>query len=138
MTVLYMLDTNMVSYIVKRQSPIARARLLELKEDEVAAVSAITEAEIRYGLARRPEATSLKLLMDGFLASIQVLPWGRREAETYGRVRANLEKRGMSLGSMDMMIAAHAIAAGSILVTNDRAFGQVNELSGIVNWASDL
>ena len=133
-----MLDTNMVSYIVKRQSPIARARLLELKEDEVAAVSAITEAEIRYGLARRPEATSLKLLMDGFLASIQVIPWGRREAETYGRVRANLEKKGMSLGSMDMMIAAHAIAAGSVLVTNDRAFGQVNELSGIVNWATDF
>ncbi len=133
-----MLDTNMVSYIVKRQSPVARARLLALKEGEIAAVSSITEAEIRYGLAKRPEAISLKALMDGFLASIQVLPWGRQEADTYGRVRAKLEKNGLSLGSMDMMIAAHAIAVGAVLVTNDRAFGQVNDLPNIVNWATDL
>jgi tRNA(fMet)-specific endonuclease VapC len=86
-----MLDTNMVSYIVKGRSPSARARLLALKEDEVAAVSAITEAEIRYGLAKRPEATALKTLMDGFLASIKVLSWGRDEADTYGRVRDKLE-----------------------------------------------
>ena len=138
MTVRYMLDTNMVSYIVKRQSPVARTRLLTLNKDEVAAVSAITEAEIRYGLARRPDATSLKALMDGFLASIQVLPWGRQEADIYGRVRAELEKNGISLGSMDMMIAAHAIAGGAVLVTNDRAFGQLNELTGIVNCTTDL
>jgi tRNA(fMet)-specific endonuclease VapC len=133
-----MLDTNMVSYIVKGRSPSARARLLALKEDEVAAVSAITEAEIRYGLAKRPEATALKTLMDGFLASIKVLSWGRDEADTYGRVRAKLEKNGMSLGSMDMMIVAHAIATGAVLVTNDKAFAQVEDLSATVNWTTDL
>ncbi len=112
--------------------------MLALKQGEIAAVSSVTEAEIRYGLAKRPEATSLKALMDGFLAGIQVLPWGRKEADTYGRVRAELEKNGLSLGNMDMMIAAHAIAVGSILVTNDKAFTQVNDLPGIVNWATDL
>ena len=94
MTFFYMLDTNMVSYIVKGRSPAARARLLALKDGEVGAVSAITVAEIRYGLAKRPEATSLKALMEGFLASIQVLPWGQAEAEAYGLVRAKLEKNG--------------------------------------------
>ena len=138
MTYLHILDTNMVSYIVKGRSPAARARLLALKDDEVAAVSAITEAEIRYGLAKRPEATALKTLMDAFLASIQVLPWSRGEADTYGRVRARLEKNGMSLGNMDMMIAAHAIATGAVLVTNDKAFAQVDELPALVNWATDL
>ena len=138
MTSLQMLDTNIVSYIVKGRSPAARARLLALKDDEVACVSAITEAEIRYGLVRRPEATVLKTLMDGFLASIRVLPWSRDEADAYGRVRAKLEKSGMSLGNMDMMIAAHAIAAGAVLVTNDKAFAQVEDLHLSANWATDL
>jgi len=133
-----MLDTNMVSYVVKGRSPAARARLLALKDDEVAAISAITEAEIRYGLAKRPEATALKALMEGFLASIQVLPWDRDEADAYGRVRAKLEKNGISLGSMDMMIAAHASASGAVLVTNDKVFSQVEDLHATVNWATDL
>ncbi len=81
----------MVSYIAKGRSSAARTRLLGLKDDEVACISAITEAEIRYGLAKRPEATALKALMDGFLASIHVLPWGRDEAEAYGVLRAKLE-----------------------------------------------
>ncbi len=88
-----MLDTNMVSYIVKGRSQAARARLLALKDDEVAAVSAVTEAEIRYGLAKRPEATALKVLMDGFLSSIQILPWSRSESAAYGHPRQAGEKR---------------------------------------------
>ena len=138
MTFTYMLDTNMVSYIAKGRSLAASARLLDLKDDEVACVSAITEAEIRYGLSKKPEATTLKSLMDGFLASIRVLAWGREEANAYGRVRAKLEDGGMSLGNMDMMIAAHAIVTGAVLVTNDKAFAQVNELHATVNWATDL
>ena len=133
-----MLDTNMVSYIVKNRSPAASARLLALKEDEAACMSVITEAEIRYGLSKKPEATTFKFLMDSFLASVQVLPWGRPEAEAYGHVKAKLEKSALSLGNMDMMIAAHAIVTGAVLVTNDQAFAQVEELSAIVNWAIDL
>ncbi len=105
-----MLDTNMVSYIARGRSTAARTRLPKLKDDEVACISAVTEAEIHYGLAKRPEATALKALMDGFLAGIQVLPWDRNEAEAYGSIRANLEAAGITLGNMDMMIAAHALA----------------------------
>ncbi len=133
-----MLDTNMISYIVKDRFPAASARLLALKEDEAACVSVITEAEIRYGLSKKPEATTSKFLMDSFLASIQVLPWGRREAEAYGHVKAKVERSGLSLGNMDMMIAAHAIVTGAVLVTNDQAFAQVEELSATVNWAIDV
>lgn len=136
-TVTYMLDTNMVSYIVKGRSLAASDRLLAMTQDEVACVSAITEAEIRYGLSRRPEATTFKALMEGFLASIQVLPWGRDEADAYGQIRARLERYGMSLGNMDTMIAAHAVVTGAVLVTNDKAFGQVEGLT-TANWAQDL
>ncbi len=136
--VMYLLDTNMVSYIVKGRSIVATDKLVALSGNEVAAVSAITVAEIRYGLAKKPQATALRSLMDSFLASIQVLPWGTDEAEAYGIVRAKLEKKGITLGNMDMMIAAHAIVARATLVTNDKAFAQVDELSFPVNWATDL
>lgn len=135
---IYLIDTNMVSYIVKGRSLAASDRLVALSSNEIAAVSAITVAEIRYGLAKKPEATALKSLMDSFLASIQVLPWGTEEAEAYGGIRAMLDKRGISLGNMDMMIAAQAIVARATLVTNDKAFTYVDELSTPVNWATDL
>ena len=132
-----MLDTNMVSYIVKGRSPMARARLLERRGNEAAVISVVTEAEIRYGLAKRPEATALRSLMDGFLASIRVLAWGREEAEVYGGLRARLERHGISLGNLDLMIAAHAMAAGAVLVMNDQAFSQVEGLV-VTNWASEV
>jgi tRNA(fMet)-specific endonuclease VapC len=138
MKCLYMLDTNMVSYITKGQSQTARARMLNLEKDEVVCLSAITEAEIHYGLAKRPEAIVLRERMEWFLSAINVLPWGRAEARTYGALRAKLESSGKTLQNMDMQIAAHAIAVDAILVTNDKAFAQVGDLNRIVNWATDL
>lgn len=135
---IYLLDTNMVSYIVKGRSLAASDRLVGLSGKEIAAVSAITVAEVRYGLARKPSATALKSLMDSFFASIQVFPWGAEEAEAYGILRARLENKGVSLGNMDMMIAAHAVVLEATLVTNDKAFAQVEELDALVNWATDL
>ena len=138
MTSLYMLDTNMVSYIAKGLSKAARARMLNLGDDEVACLSVITEAEIRYGLAKRPDAAALRERMEWFLAAVKVLPWGSDEAKAYGALRAKLESCGRPLGNMDMQIAAHAIAAGAVLVTNDRAFAHVDDLRATANWATDL
>ena len=135
---LSMLDTNLVSYIAKGHSQAARMRMLTLGDDEIACLSVITEAEIHYGLAKRPEATALRERMEWFLAAIKVLPWGRDEARAYGTLRAKLEASGKVLENMDMEIAAHAIAAGAILVTNDQVFAQVDDLQASVNWATDL
>jgi tRNA(fMet)-specific endonuclease VapC len=133
-----MLDTNTVSYIAKGHSKAARSRMLNLEEDEVVCLSVITEAEIRYGLAKRPEAVALRERMEWFLAAVKVLPWGRDEARAYGALRAKLESSGKTLENMDMMIAAHAIATGAVLVTNDKAFAQAEDLHASVNWATDL
>jgi tRNA(fMet)-specific endonuclease VapC len=135
---LYMLDTNMVSYIAKGHSKAARARMLNLENDEAVCLSAITEAEIRYGLAKRPEATALRERMEWFLSAVKILPWGRDEAKAYGALRARLESSGKTLENMDMQIAAHAIATNATLVTNDKAFAQVDDLHATVNWATDL
>jgi tRNA(fMet)-specific endonuclease VapC len=138
MNVLYMLDTNMVSYIAKGRSQAARNRMLNLEQDEAVCMSVITEAEVCYGLAKRPDATALRERMEWFLSAVKVLPWGRDEARTYGTVRARLESSGKTRESMDMQIAAHAIAAGAVLVTNDNAFAYVEDLQPTVNWATDL
>jgi tRNA(fMet)-specific endonuclease VapC len=133
-----MIDTNTVSYIVKGRSPASRVKLANLQQEEVACISVITEAEIQYGLAKSPHATVLRSALEGFLAKIQVLPWGREEAKTYGGLRAKQEQAGKALGNLDMLIAAHAISVGAILVTNDRAFSHLSGLPATVKWATEL
>jgi tRNA(fMet)-specific endonuclease VapC len=133
-----MIDTNTVSYIVKGKSPKARAKLAGLRFNQVACISTITEAELRYGLAKSPNAQTLRTSLEAFFSKIQILAWGREEALAYGQLRARQEAAGKTLGNLDMLIAAHAIAAGAILVTNDKAFAHVPDLATTVNWASDL
>ena len=138
MKILYMLDTNMVSYIAKGHSKAARTRMLNLEQDEAVCLSVITEAEILCGLAKRPQATALRERMEWFLSAVKVLPWGRDEARVYGAVRARLESSGKALGNMDIQIASHAIAVSAVLVTNDNAFEYVGDLQPTQNWATDL
>jgi tRNA(fMet)-specific endonuclease VapC len=132
-----MIDTNTVSYIVKGNSPASRAKLAGLLRGEIACISAITEAELQYGVAKSPKAETLRPALEGFLAKIQILPWGRDEAYAYGQIRAKQEAAGKPLGNLDMLIAAHAVSVGAILVTNDKAFSHVADLPGILSWATD-
>ena len=134
----FMLDTNTVSHIVKGQSPAARVKLAGLSQDEVGCISSITEAEIRFGLAKKPNAHLLRASIEGFLAKIQILDWGREAAAAYGDLRAKLESTGKTLGNLDMLIAAHAIAVGAVLVTNNKRFSEAEALSTIAKWATDL
>ena len=141
MNVTYMLDTNTVTYIVKRQSEHARQKLLKYSEEDDVCISAITEAEIRYGLAKRKLSVETQAAIEQFLAKIDVLPWDSAAAKEYGTARASLERAGKPLANMDLLIAAHAAAAGAVLVTNDNGFDGRFEhfnLKATVNWADDL
>lgn len=137
MTRLYLLDTNTVIYILKGKSPAARRKLAGLSAESVACISAITEGELLYGLAKSGSEQQ-KRALEWFLARLNVLAWGREEASAYGILRARQERLGRPLGPLDMQIAAHAIAVGATMVTNDRAFRHVSALSGVENWATDL
>jgi len=134
----YLLDTNTVSYIAKGRSVTARSRLLALQPHETACISSITEAEVRYGLAKRPQAHTLHAAIEALLFKLRILPWGSSEAVAYGNLRAKLEAVGTVLSELDLMIAAHAIAIGAVLVTNDKALARIKDLHGTVNWAADL
>jgi tRNA(fMet)-specific endonuclease VapC len=135
MSVTYLLDTNTVSYIARGKPAAPRARLQALGKEELVCISSITDAEIRYELAKRPEAHSLRRAMEDLMLKFCILPWGSREAAAYGELRAKLEAKGSTLAELDMMIAAHAIAIGAVLVTNDKPLSRIKDLLGTVNWA---
>jgi len=135
---LYMLDTNTVSYILKGVSPAARKRLARLGPQQVACVSAITEGELWFGMDKIGAGSTRRHTLRTFLDRLKVLPWGRDEAETYGRLRARQEALGRPLGPLDTQIAAHAIAVGAVLVSNDSEFKHAKGLPGLEAWAIDI
>lgn len=122
----YMLDTNMVSYLIKEHPSVAR-RVVAVPMASLC-ISAITEGELLFGLAKRPEAKRLHLAVRELLRCVDVLPWDSAITDHYGRVRATLELQGKNLAPLDLLIATHALSVGAILVTNDRAFSQVPDL----------
>lgn len=128
----WMLDTNTVSDLLRSRAPV----LQHVSEMPMAAlcISAITEAELRYGLAKRPEAARLHEAVRQLLLRVQPLPWDSAVAEVYGRLRAEQERQGRPLSPLDMQIAAHAMALGATLVTRDLAFGLVNGLT-LEDWS---
>jgi tRNA(fMet)-specific endonuclease VapC len=128
----YLLDTNTVSYIIKGNIPRLRERLLKVPIAEVG-LSVVTEAELRFGVARRPEAAKLRVAVEEFLLRVAVLPWTSYAAQQYAEIRAALERKGMPMGNLDMMIAAQALAAEAILVTRDRVFQRVKGLR-VEDW----
>ena len=133
MTPLYLLDTNTVSYLIKRHPQVTQ-HLLAVPMHSVC-ISAITAGELAFGLAKRPEAVTLKAAVNEFLRRVEVLPWDDAVAQTYGTLRAQLQSQGTPLAALDMQIAAHALHLKAILVSNDRAFAQATDLL-VEDWTS--
>ena len=101
---------------------------------EQVAASVVTEAELLFGIARRPEATRLRIAVREFLLRVDVLPWNSEAARCYADLRAALEREGMPMGNLDMMIAAHALATHAVLVSSDHAFRRIKHLE-VEDWA---
>ena len=127
MAVRYLLDTNMASYIIKGNVPNVRDHLRAVPMSEVG-VSTVTEAELRFAAARKPQATRLHLAVEEFLLRVEILPWDSAAAQHYATLRSMLEDSGAPMGNLDMMIAAQALAAQATLVTHDRVFQRVKHL----------
>jgi tRNA(fMet)-specific endonuclease VapC len=133
---IYLLDTNTVSYIINGRSRAARQKLESNLSD--AAISAVTEGELRLGLAKNPAAVKLRKAIESFLSIIAVLPWDSEAARSYGGMRAKMTAAGTPLGALDMMIASHAVSLDAMLVTTDKAFRHARGTHALVNWATDL
>lgn len=127
----YMLDTNMISHILK-QHPNVMAKLVAVPMSSLC-ISAITEAEIHYGLAKKPEAHRLHKAVRELLLRVDVIPFDSQAVQHYGKFKTKVEKQGKMLTPLDMQIAAHAVATGAVLVSNDAAFQQIQQLN-IQDW----
>ncbi|MCW8163626.1 type II toxin-antitoxin system VapC family toxin [Verminephrobacter aporrectodeae subsp. tuberculatae] len=128
----YMLDTNAASEAV-RGHPAFDTRLQALAPGQWC-ISALTCSELRFGLAKKPAAVRLHRLVDEFLRIAPILPWDAKAANRHGELRANLQAQGLPIGDFDEMIAAHALAIGAVLVTdNVRHFSRVPGLM-LENW----
>jgi tRNA(fMet)-specific endonuclease VapC len=130
----FLVDTNILVYLQTKRSPAVERHVLALPPGDTA-MSVITFGELFYGLSKsaRPHETLERLRT--LTHSVPVLPLPEDAAEAYGHIRSNLEARGKMIGNNDVWIAAHAKAAGLILVTNnEREFRRIDGLT-IENWA---
>jgi tRNA(fMet)-specific endonuclease VapC len=128
----YLLDTNIASCIIRGTSPVVDRRLVKVAMSQLA-ISAVTEGELRFGAARLPHAARLHAMIEEFFLRVAVLPWDSDAAQEYGQLRATLERDGQPMGNLDLLIAAHALALGAVLVTNDHAFARIKKLK-IEDW----
>jgi tRNA(fMet)-specific endonuclease VapC len=128
-----LLDTNICIYIIKQQPPAVLERFLEYQIGDIG-ISSITLSELRYGVAKSTHREKNAKALDEFIIPLEVLPYDEAAAHVYGDIRATLEKAGTPIGSMDILIAAHAVSLGIPLVTNNtREFLRVPSLN-IVDW----
>lgn len=133
---LHMLDTDISSYIIKGKSPTIEAKLAELVPAMVC-ISVMTQAELQYGLKRLPPDHRLHLAVRHFLKIVRVLPWDSEAADWYAVIRHQLVSTGQPIGELDMMIAAHSLSAGAVLVTNNSRHYERIEATPLIlaNWA---
>ncbi len=129
----YMLDTNICIYIIKRKPQAVIERFLRTEISHIG-LSSITLSELFCGVSKssKPEQNQTALIQ--FIAPLQVLPYDDYAAQQYGELRTHLEKQGNPIGSLDMLIAAHARSISCTLVTNnEKEFNRVPNLK-IDNW----
>lgn len=134
---LHLLDTDIASYIIKGRSP-ALGEKLRAVPPALVCISVMTEAELLYGLKRVPPAHRVHLAVRRFLKIVRVLPWDSEAAGWYASIRHQLVASGQPIGEIDMMIAAHSLAAGAALVTNNqRHFRRIEAPLTLVNWGDE-
>jgi tRNA(fMet)-specific endonuclease VapC len=128
----YMLDTNIISDLIRNPHGRAAKRIAKAGEDSIC-TSIIVAAELRYGCAKRGSERLLKAV-EGLLAEIEILPMDVPADDAYGKIRSELEAAGKPIGSNDLLIAAHARAVGATIVTADAGeFKRVRGLK-VENW----
>ena len=133
---LFLLDTDICSYLMASRHSIVHDRLRQLAPDSIA-ISAITQGEIWFGLAWKQVGLKRRMAAEALFASIPILDWPASAAIIYGHLRAQLKTSGSDIGGNDVMIASHAIALGATLVTNNtRHFSRIGAPLRLDNWVT--
>jgi len=129
----FLLDTNICIYIIKRQPLQVLEKFQTLQIYDVG-ISSITIAELEYGVYKSQRQEQNRIALYQFLIPLEIIPFDERATQTYGRIRAELQRQGIVIGSMDMLISSQAISLGLTLVTNNvRELSRIPELV-LENW----
>ena len=130
---IFMLDTNTCIYIIKRKPSEVIKRFKSTKISLIG-ISSITLSELLYGVSKSSKPEKNQVALAQFIAPLVILPYGDEAAQFYGDLRAFLEKQGTPIGSLDMLIAAHALSISCTLVTNnEKEFIRIPNLK-VDNW----
>lgn len=126
------LDTNICSYILRRRPFGMIERFATLQRDQLW-LSAVVAAELRFG-ATKLASPRFQAAVESWLAGFDVRPWPLDATHSYAQIRTALECAGKPIGCMDLMIAAHALAEDSVIITNNaREFHRVPGLA-VEEW----
>lgn len=129
-----MLDTDIATYVIRGRNPALDERIAAVAPEELC-ISAVTRGELLYGVKLKDGADRLSRLVDQFLERVECMPWDAAAATHYASTAAALHRAGTPIGNMDTLIAGHALALVTVLVTNnERHFAQVRGLK-IENWS---
>lgn len=132
-----MIDTDIASYLIKARFPLVDARFAE-SDPAMTCISAVTKSELMFGLKTLEHSHRLHLSVRQFFHHIDILSWGDDAAEVHAELRHKLISTGRKIGEMDMMIAAHAITLGAVLVTNNtKHFDRLAPELTIENWVAE-
>jgi len=131
---MYMLDTNICIYLINKKHPGIAQKITKIPQEKIY-ISTITQAELEFGVAKSQNPLQNAQALAKFLSTISVIDFDTQAAEAYGEIRANLQRKGNTIGHMDMLIAAHAKSKRFIIVTNNISeFARVEGLE-MENWA---
>ena len=125
----YMLDTNIIVYAKNNRPETVLERFSQFDPSELC-ISAISLAELEYGICNSSKPAQNRLALMLFLSNIEVLGFDAKAAEEYGRIRYDLKNKGVLIGGNDLLIAAHAKSIGMTLITNNtKEFERVEGLN---------
>ncbi len=131
----YMLDTNICIYIIKRKPESVMERFRQSPISDIG-ISSITLSELEYGVMKSAKREQNKLALAQFIAPIELCAYNDLATQHYGKIHADLERQGTPIGSLYMLIAAHALSIDSVLITNNESeFRRVPDLT-IENWTN--
>ena len=130
---IYLLDTNICVLLIRQKSPQVLAKLTSYSITDIG-ISAITVAELQYGVQKSSRPTLNQQALDQFLLPLNIIPFDEQDAIVYGHIRASLEAQGLPIGALDTLIAAQALQYNLVLVTNNvREFARVAGLT-VEDW----
>ena len=131
---IYMLDTNTCSYIIRNKPLTLKEKLKKIEQEHTVALSSIVVSELLYG-AKKKDSSKLRKVVSTFVDNFVIYDYNKVSAHSYAAVRTKLEKQGEIIGANDLLIASHALSMDAILVTNNiREFKRVKGLT-IEDWS---